>query len=118
MIIQQLKGEYPVRRICSTLDVALSSAYYKSVEAAEPPLVEAIEQTLMQFPFYGYRKVRAELKRRGMTASEYQVRQLLRMLGGSRSVGKLRVQTTDSNHPHPRYPNRIRGVEPTRPDQI
>jgi putative transposase len=82
------------------------------------PLVAAVEQILMQFPFYGYRKVRAELKRRGIAASEYQVRHLLRMLGIIRSVGKVQVQTTDSNHPHPRYPNRIRGLEPTRPDQI
>jgi putative transposase len=85
---------------------------------AKTPLVTAIEQILMQFPFYGYRKVRVELKRRGIAASEYQVRHLLRMLGIIRSVGKVQVQTTDSNHPHPRYPNRICGLEPTRPDQI
>lgn len=118
MIIQQLKGEYAVRRVCSTLDVALSSAYYKVTDATDTSIVEAVEQILMQFPFYGYRKVGAELKRRGMAVSEYQVRQVLRTLGVSRTVGKLRVQTTDSNHAHPRYPNRIRGVEPTRPDQI
>jgi hypothetical protein len=72
----------------------------------------------MQFPFSGYRKVQAELARRGIHSSEYQVRQVLRALGVSRSVGTVRIQTMDSNHSHRRYPNRIRGMELTRPDQM
>jgi hypothetical protein len=36
----------------------------------------------------------------------------------TRSVGRVRVQTTDSQHPHPRYPNRIQGLQLTRPDQV
>jgi transposase InsO family protein len=30
----------------------------------------------------------------------------------------MRIQTTDSHHPHPRYPNRIKGLNLTRPDQV
>lgn len=118
MIVEQMKNEYPVRQLCTSLEFPLSTAYYKAVQATEDEVVTATEQILMQFPFYGYRKVQAELARRGVSSSEYQVRQVLRALGVSRSVGKVRLQTTDSNHSHPRYPNRIRALEPTRPDQV
>jgi transposase InsO family protein len=50
--------------------------------------------------------------------SEQRVRRLLRQMGGTRSVGKVRVQTTDSHHAHPRYANRIKGLTLTRPDQV
>ncbi len=58
------------------------------------------------------------LARQQITVGEYRVRRLLCQLGMTRSVGKVRVRTTDSNHPHPRYPNRIKGLKLTRPDQV
>lgn len=38
------------------------------------------------------------------------MRRLLKVLGHSRSVGQVRVQTTDNNHPYPRYANLSRGL--------
>jgi transposase InsO family protein len=77
-----------------------------------------MEQILLRFPFYGYRKLHQALLRQGIVVGQHRVRRLLRQLGGTRSVGKVRVQTTDSHHPHPRYPNRIKGLKLTRPDQV
>jgi transposase InsO family protein len=88
------------------------------VKADEGEVVAAIEQILLHFPFYGYRKLHKELARRGITVGEHRVRRLLRQLGMTRSVGKVRMQTTDSHHPHPRYPNRIGGLNISRPDQV
>jgi putative transposase len=45
-------------------------------------------------------------------------RRLLRQLAHTCSVGQVRVQTTDSNHPYTRYTNLIRGVKPKLPNQI
>jgi putative transposase len=73
---------------------------------------------LLRFPFYGYRKVYKALLRQGIVVGQHCVRRWLRQLGVTRSVGKVRVQTTDSHHPHPRYPNRIKGLKLTRPDQV
>jgi putative transposase len=117
-MIQQLKADYPLRQLCQALDCPLSSAYYEAVVPDEGHRIAAIEQVLMKFPFYGYRKVRAELGRRGHAVGEHVVRRLLRQLGATRSVGRVRVPTTDSNHAHPRYPNRIRGLKLSRPDQL
>lgn len=117
-MIQQLKTAYPVRQLCATLDCATSSAYYVPGERDESAVVAAIEQVLLRFPFYGYRKVQQALRRGGLEVGEHVVRRLLRAIGVTRSVGKVRVQTTDSNHPHPRYPNRIKGLTLKQPNQV
>ena len=72
----------------------------------------------MRWPFYGYRRILAQLKRQGVQIGERMVRSVLKWLGVSRQVGRVRVQTTDSNHAHGRYPNRIRGLDVTAPDQV
>lgn len=35
-----------------------------------------------------------------------------------RKIGQVRIRTTDSSHPHWRYPNLLRGVQPKRPNQV
>lgn len=117
-MIQQIKADYGVRQVCQALDCAISTAYYEPVVRDEADLVAALEDVLMQFPYYGYRKIHKEVQRRGILIGEHRVRRLLREMGVSRAVGKLRMQTTDSHHPHPRYPNRMKGLKISRPDQV
>lgn len=104
--------------LCQWLDCPRSSYYAQAQDKDETRLLEAIEQILLRFPFYGYRKLHKALQRQGMMVGEHRVRRLLRQLGITRSVGKVRVQTTDSHHPHLRYPNRVRGLKLMRPDQL
>jgi transposase InsO family protein len=117
-MIQQMKAEYPLRQLCTTLECPTSTVYYAPQNRDESHLVGAIEQVLLRFPFYGYRKVHQQLLRQGIEIGEHMVRRLLREMGVTRSVGKVRVQTTDSNHPHPRYPNRIKGLKLRQPNQV
>lgn len=114
-----MKGEYPIQQLCAVLDYPRSS-YYAPRQGKQPAvgLVDAVEAILMRWPFYGYRRVLAQLKRQGLVVGERGVRGVLRWLGMTRQVGRVRVATTDSNHPHPRYPNRIRGLKLTAPDQV
>ena len=104
--------------LCQWLNCPRSSYYAPSVKADESAVVVALEQILVRFPFYGYRKLHKALTRQDVLIGEHVVRRLLRQLGLTRSVGKVRVQTTDSNHPHLRYPNRIKGLKISRPDQV
>jgi transposase InsO family protein len=117
-MIQQLKTDYPLRQLCATLECPTSTAYYVARSKDESDLVGAIEQVLLRFPFYGYRKVHKELLRRDVSVGEHVVQRLLHEMGVTRSVGKVRVQTTDSKHPHPRYPNRIKGLKLKQPNQV
>ena len=104
--------------LCQWLDCPRSSYYAQPKGKDETRLLETIEQILLRFPFYGYRKLHKALARQKLVVGEHRVRRLLRQLGVTRSVGRVRVQTTDSRHPHPRYPNQIKGLNLTRPDQV
>lgn len=117
-MIAQLKDSYPVERICAVLDCPRSSYYYQPSGGDDTELVEAIEHMLLRKPFFGYRRIAAQLKRKGRAVNAKVVRRILKELGIQRKVGQVRIRTTDSSHPHWRYPNLVQGWKPIRPDSV
>ena len=68
-----------IRRQCSLLRVNRSTLYYEAVDAAEDTrLANEIHELWMEMPFYGYRRVTAELRRRGYDINQKRVLRLIR----------------------------------------
>lgn len=107
-------------RICQVLGIARSSAYYRAKEREEDPLREAVEEVAGQFPTYGSRRIRAQLRRspHHQTVGRKRVQRVMREMGLLRPVKRKTVRTTHSVHAYPRYPNRVAGLVITRPDQV
>ncbi len=117
-MIQSLQAAASIQQLCQVFDCPRSTYYYRSMKRDEADLVAAIEAVLMRRPWFGYRRVVAQLRREGVTVGETVARRFLRQLEHTRSVGQVRVQTTDSNHPYTRYTNLIRGMKPNLPNPI
>src|SRR5258708_9779821 len=117
-MIGQLKDIYSVERLCAVLDCPRSSYYSQPSGHDAPAVVEAIEQLLLRKPFFGYRRIAAQLRREGCSVNTKVVRRILKELGVQRKVGQVRMRTTDSSHPHWRYPNLVQGWQPIRPDSV
>lgn len=118
-MIEQLRAEYAVSQLCQVLESAPSSFYYHpQAQGDAEALLVAMEQVLMRYPFYGYRRLQAELRRGGYEMGEHVARRLLKTLGGSRQVGRVTITTTDSKHNFRRFPNLIRGLKATYPNQF
>jgi putative transposase len=117
-MIDQMKAQYPIQVLCETLDCSRSSYYYEAALLNDAPLVEAIEQILLRFPFYGYRRLTAELGRQGWQVNEKLVRRVMKQMGVQGKVGQVRMTTTDSRHNLPRYPNLIRSVTALYPNHL
>src|SRR5687767_6278412 len=117
-MINQMKDSYPVERICAVLDISRSSYYDPATPSDDGTLVEVIEQLLLRRPFFGYRRIAAQLRREGRMVNTKVVRRILKELGIQRKVGQVRIRTTDSSHPHWRYPNLVQSVQPKRPNQV
>ncbi|MCB0145466.1 MAG: transposase [Caldilineaceae bacterium] len=81
-----MKESYPVQTLCRVLQCARSSFYYAPVEKEEGALLAAMEQILLRWPFYGCRRMLAQLRREGWEVGERIVRRLLKFLGGSRRI--------------------------------
>jgi putative transposase len=118
-MITKLSATYPARLVCDLLGCPRSTYYYEPViDPEDARLIEAIEPILMRWPFYGYRRVTAQLKRAGHTVGETRIRRLLRQLEHTCSVGRVRVVTTDSKHDLPRYANLVKDLTIARPNQV
>jgi transposase InsO family protein len=118
-MIGQLSRDYPAKMVCDLLGCPRSSFYYRPVVKPEDAdVLGASERLLMRWPFYGYRRVAAQLKRAGWQVGETRVRRLLKQIDHSCSVGRVRVVTTDSDHSLPRSPNRVTDLDITRPNQV
>ncbi len=117
-MIQQLRAGYPIATLCAVLECPRRSYYYQPVPALEEPLRSAIEQIVIRWPYYGYRRVTAQLRREGWTVNTKVVRRLMPELGLCARIGRVRWHTTDSTHALPRYPNLVRDLVVTYPDQV
>ena len=118
-MIRQMSADYPVSVLCEVLEVPRSTVYYQpQVKPDDVVFRAAIERLLMRWPRYGYRRVTAQLKREGFAIGQTRVRRLLKELDHSASVGRVRVTTTDSRHDEPRFPNRVKGLDIDRPNQV
>ncbi len=117
-MIDTLHSQASIKRLCAVFDCPRSTDYYRPTQRDETALLTAIEQVLMHRPWFGYRRVVAQLQREGVQVGETVVRRLLKTLGHTCSVGQVRVQTTDSRHPYTRYTNLIKGWVLKRPNQV
>src|SRR5579859_5726767 len=117
-VIRQLASQASVARLCALFECPRSTYYYKGVVRDEDKAFELVEQVLMRQPWFGYRRVVAQLRREATPLGERVVRRILRELGHSRAVGRVQVKTTDSRHSYGRYPNLIRGMKLRQPNQV
>ena len=114
-----ISKDYPVKTVCEVLDLARSTYYNKaSIKDGDDKLKAAIETIIMKRPYYGYRRITHEMKRKGHIVGETRIRRLLEELEHSCGVGKVRLSTTDSKHGLPRHPNLTKGLEITHLNQV
>lgn len=115
----QLKQEpYSVKDICRVLGLARSSFYHQSEQRDEAALIAAIQTLAGDYPTYGYRRITAMLKRQGWVVNHKHIRRLMGELGLQGQVKKRKIRTTNSQHDFGRYPNLVKDLTLTRPEQV
>ncbi|MEN9937816.1 MAG: hypothetical protein RLZZ387_4395 [Chloroflexota bacterium] len=112
-----LRDSFPVQLLCDVVDLAPSSFYYQPEPRDDLALRSAIEAIAAEYPRYGYRRVTAELRRRGWVVNHKRVLRVMREENLLVAV-KRYCRTTDSSHHYGRYPNLLRGLDIVRPDQV
>lgn len=108
--------------LCEVLHVNRSWYYARpaelTVKEAALDLRDAIEQLIVDFPGYGYRRVTAALRRAGWQVNHKRV---YRLMGEESLLCQLKrqfVPTTNSQHPYLTYPNLLKGLEVEAPDVV
>ena len=113
-------NEYPVELACQLVDLPRSTYYYRTQKTSEQKLEADMEEVMGQYPTYGTRRVTHQLHRHpyAYRINRKRVQRIMRARHWLRPVKKKAVRTTDSNHPYPRYPNRVKDLEIVRPEQV
>jgi putative transposase len=118
-MVMQLSQQYPIKVVCDVLDYPRSQVYYEPRPVTdESDLAAEIKAIAGTYPTYGYRRITAELNRRGHVVNHKRIARLMRKLG---VLGKPRIKrkrTTNSNHDFARYPNRVMNLAIERPEQV
>jgi putative transposase len=115
--------EFPVRKACNSLHADKSSYYewknHGFVNNTNPALIKEIHNIALEFPTYGYRRMRHELNRRNVSIGDKKVRKIMKQenLVCRRKKG-FKPVTTDSNHSFKVYPNLAKGLKVTRLNQL
>jgi len=81
-------------------------------------LRDEIQKIALEFPYYGRRRITAELKRRGGEVNHKRVHRILRPDNLLCLRRRKFVVSTASNHPHPVYPNLAAELEITAIHQL
>ena len=113
-----MADQYPARLLCDLVDVQPSSFYYHPLSNDDLQVLALIEEVLLEYPTYGYRRVTVQLNR----SKQYHInhKRVLRLMQEHDLVqaARRRVRTTNSNHHYGRYPNLVKGLDVVRPDQV
>jgi len=109
-------------RACKLLDTHRSSFYVWQQRIpstdVEGTLREAMHDIAQEFPGYGYRRITVELHRRQVTVNHKKVLRVMREEKILCTRKSFKPKTTNSNHDLPLYPNLVRDVVVTRPNQV
>jgi putative transposase len=100
------------------MGIARSTFYDKPAPQDDTAIVEVISGICEEFEFYGWRRVRAELRHRGLIVNHKKVRRLMREHDLQPRRRRRYVATTDSDHDQPIYPNRAKDLAIDGPDQL
>lgn len=102
---------------CQLLSLNRNTAYYQlndskseEKEAEDLEIKDEIDKIQLEFPYYGYRSVKAELKRRGRHINRKKVQRIMRKYGLLSQIKRLFRSFTKSKHKLPKYPNLIQNL--------
>jgi len=123
MMLSSLQGKLSVERMCTLAQIS-RAGFYRWLKTKEPAAEEtavrsAIQEIAVQHRrCYGYRRITAQLRQRGMVVNRKRV---LRMMQEDNLLAirtRKFVPTTDSRHSFEVYLNLAKRMELTAPNQL
>ncbi len=124
-MIKKVHGDHPelsTEQLCHLFEVSRSWYYehrgHPENDEEETALRDRIEEIILEFPGYGYRRVTHALHREGKQINHKRVLQIMREESLLCRIKKsFVIKTTNSRHRFPVYPNLLADFVLTAPDQ-
>jgi putative transposase len=113
-----MSEQYPKAVVCRVLGVGRSNLYHRSSRMPNEALETAMQEICAEFPCYGYRRVTAELRRRGWQVNRKRTARMMKRMGLQAKKVVRKRRTTNSEHSFPRYPNLVESLVVQHPDEV
>ncbi len=110
--------QFSIIEQCALLKVPRSTLYYKPKPISDDDLavMRRIDEIFTKWPFYGSRRMAAELRGEGFDVNRKRARRLMRLMGIEAIYQK---PNTSRAHPdHKKYPYLLKNLAITRPNQV
>ena len=109
-----------VKAQAELLSLNRTSLYYKSKGPSEREvqLTRRIDAIYTECPFYGSRKIKAQLRREGWQVNRKLVQRLMRQMGLEAVCPKPNLSKRGAGKEHQIYPYVLRHFKLTRPQQL
>ncbi|MEW8959589.1 MAG: IS3 family transposase [Moorella sp. (in: firmicutes)] len=110
--------ELSIKKQAELLSLNRSSLYYHPVPPSpeEIAIKHRIDEIYTEFPFYGSRRITAQLRREGFLVNRKAVQRHMREMGIAAIYPKSNL--SKRNHEHRVYPYLLRGLPITYPNQV
>jgi putative transposase len=126
ILVNQLSPYRVVVKTAAQMLFVSKSGYYKWLkrkgqnlrDLRNRPVLKDIRAIIGTNPGYGYRRATWALRKQGQVVNHKRVLRLMRIFGLIIKRTKFHPITTDSKHENPVYPNLIRGLRITHPNQV
>ena len=107
-------------RQCELLDISRASAYYRpSVNEWDILIMGHIDKIFTDYPFYGSRRIRYELRETyELVVARNHVQRLLRLMGIEAIYPRAKQNTSIPDQQHRKYPYLLKGLSIIRPNQV
>lgn len=122
MMVKALVEVYgcAVQVACEIVGMSHSTFYYRPQPASDEHLVADLKKEAGQYPTYGSRRLRHQLRRPPYhyRVNRKRIQRLMRQENLLRPVKRAKCRTTNSEHAYPRYPNLVDGLAINHPEQV
>ena len=105
------------------MGISRSTYYYRPRDILlkkkrDADIADTIEKICYEHPYYGYRRVTAALRRKGMVVNHKKVLKIMKKMRIQCRKARRFVSTTDSKHNLKVYPNLAKDLVIERPDKL
>lgn len=117
-MVEQANSQFDTLLLCGLLGLARSSFYYTQTAEGDSWLRSQIERICLTHHRRGYRRVTDALHRQGIIVNKKRVQRMMAEMGLQVRPRRKRVATTRSKSGKCPYPNLLKGLEITYPNQV
>jgi transposase InsO family protein len=112
-----------IKEGCNLMDIKRSTFYYqvkdnRDKEQQEAFIKEKIQQISYQHPYYGYRRIKEQLKREKVVINHKWVLRMMRQMGVQAHLKCRYTSTNNSRHSNRVYPDLIKDFVTTGINQV